>query len=60
MISKRQTKYAPTNMRQSGYEQHLTVYGKGIFKILPFFKMRQNSKLPRGSYKNYFTDLNTN
>ena len=34
------------------------IRGKGISKILPFFKMRQNGELLRESCENYLTDLN--
>ena len=42
--------------KQSKADEPLRFCGKGIFEISPFFKMRQNSKVIRESYEDYFID----
>ena len=46
--------------QQSKAEEHFRVCGQRIFEIFPFFKNRQNDKLLRESYEDYFIDFNRN
>ena len=46
-------------IRQPEYEKievewHLRTCGKGIFKIFPFFKMKENNKILRECYEDHF------
>ena len=47
------------HIRQSEYERievgrHLRTCAKGIFKIFPFFKMKENNKILRECYEDHF------
>ena len=44
----------PVSQYSKAQEQMRGYYCKRIFEILSFFKMRQNSKLLRESYEDYF------
>ena len=46
--------------QQSKAEEHFRICGQQISEIFQFFKMRQNEKLLRESYEDYFIDLNQN
>ena len=36
------------------FERHLRTFAKGIFKIFPFFKMKENNKIFREYYEDHF------
>ena len=36
------------------FERHLRTFAKGIFKIFPFFKMKENNKILRECYEYHF------
>ena len=43
-------------LQQIDAEGHIRTYGGGNFKIMPFFAIREDSKILRESYETYFIE----